>query len=195
MLQKVVSLIAVVVSGILVAGCLGTGPIRGDLFADRFNAGQYVNHAAGFKLHLPPGWSAYTHFDDMPPDIKPLARDTRSYGSEIAMVAISRNQLMGMRVLMEDTDVPLQEYFRLIKEINQVDIANDMGYRVTRLGNVDSIRWIMDSVQDGVMVRYLEYQLHLNQFNVRITFWTPEKLYSTYSSHFEEIAGSFQRIY
>ncbi len=134
-------------------------------------------------------------FDYVPPDIKPLARETRSFGSEIAMVAISRNQLMGMRVLMEDTDVPLNEYFQLIKEINQVDIARDLGHQVTRLGNVDSIRWIMDSTQDGVMVRYLEYQVHLNEFNIRITFWTPERLYSTYSGEFQEIADSFQRFY
>ncbi len=146
-------------------------------------------------MSLPPDWSAYTHFDDMPPDIKPLARETRDYGSEIAMVAISGNQLMGMRILMEDTDVPLQEYFGLIKEVNQVDIARDQGHRVTRLGNVDSIRWIMDSVQEGVMVRYLEYQVHLNKFNVRITFWTPERLYGVYSNRFESIAGTFQRLY
>lgn len=187
--------ILIAVIPFFLSGCLTGGPIRGDLFADRYSDSIYVNEAAGFKLMLPSDWTAYAHYDDMPVEYKPMARDAREYGSELALLAWSRNQLMGMRIIMEDTDVPLMEYFDLIKEINQADIEQDLGHEVTTLGNVEAIRWIMETSYEGVSVRYLEYQVHLKNYNVRITFWTPTRMYGAYSGRFRQIASTFQRTY
>ncbi len=175
---------------LLAAGCATATP---DTYKDQFvqKDSTYVNDSIGFALTFDNSWTVYPHTATMPPGIKEAAVSFEENGAELLFFADGSDKSpFFARAIVEDTDMPVQEYFQLVKEING-DELNHVSNEVKYTPEGEVMEWTY-TVNDD-QITFKEYQMKKGKYNIRIGFWTFSTFYEDYSGEFSRIASTYQR--
>lgn len=171
---------------LLIAGCAGTP----DRYQDQFvrKDAQYVNRDIGFSMNFDPTWKVYPHTASMPPGIKEAAETFREEGAELLFFAASsEDKIIFARAIVEDTNLPVREYFKLVKEVNSDELRH-VAVQTKQTPQGEIIEWVY-TVNDD-QITFKEYQMRKGEYNIRIGFWTLTSLFKDYHPDFQHIAGT-----
>ncbi len=165
---------------------------NGDYYTDSLDSfsNHYSNQTIGFSLDFKDSWKLYPHYNTLPGDAVGFADQFRENGAEMLLIGMSPRGLYGMRVSVEEVDMPVKEYFAVIRSINAREFSRD-SFRETTVNGKQAVEWQMQLSKNNVDLRYLEYQLKNGPFNLRITFWTAEALFQAYEPLFRNVIGSY----
>lgn len=173
---------------LLAAGCAGAREIYKDEYDPR--KAVYVNEALGFSLTFDEGWRIYAHTASMPTQIRQVAESFEEKGAEFIFYGVMpSNNIVFARAMVEETDLPLNDYFNIVHRINTGEF-NHIYHKVDRIGGKEMVKWIYMVNDDRIT--FQEYQVKQERYNIRLSFWTFTNRFEEYKDDFERIAGSFQ---
>ena len=168
---------------------------NGDALADEFSpvTQTYLSKTVGFSMKFDPTWLVWAHQKTMPPQMQVVSSKMRESGAEVLLFARTKDNLRWLRITAEETDIALEQYFALIRQVNAKDISLDE-HEVTKLGNGDAVRWTFQTQVNGMPIKYQEYQVKRGPFNLRISFWTALTLFDALQGDFARVGGTYTEL-
>jgi len=159
---------------------------------DTYDAAKrlYVNQGIGFSLEFPQSWMVFESEEKMPPQAQNYARKIRESGGEMIFVAQNRANTMYLRGIAEETALDPDAYFNIIQEVNQKELL-ESAHETTEVAGEKAIRWIYEAEAGGTRIKFLEYQVRRDRYNVRLSFWTLPSLFNSYEREFESMMKTF----
>ena len=114
-------------------------------------------------------------------------------GAEVLLFASTSDKTRWLRVSAEETNLPLAQYFGLIRQANEREIVADE-HELVRLGKADAVSWIFQSQSNGLVFKYQEYQVKRGAFNLRMSFWTLLALFDSRREGFAQVGGTYAEL-
>ena len=152
-------------------------PLKEEYSRETVINGKYANHDIGFSLELGSEWKTVIHYNEFPETFAYFADKIKEQGGELLMVGAEGAKGMYMlRIIVEKVDIPLDEYFYLLQDINKDDIVTSEHIE-TNINNVPMIKWKYTANKGQNEFVYLDYLLKKDKFNIRVSFWTFNALY------------------
>lgn len=150
----------------------------------------YVNQGIGFSLEFPQSWLVFEAEEKMPPQAQNYARKIRESGGEMIFVAQNRASTMYLRGIAEETALEPDAYFNIIQEVNRKELL-ESDHETTEIAGEKAIRWTYEAEAGGTRIKFLEYQVRRDRYNVRLSFWTLPSLYASYEKEFEGMMKTY----
>lgn len=168
---------------------------NGDALADEYSTATqtYLSKTVGFSLKFDPTWVVWAHHNGMPPQMKTISTQMRGEGAEVLLFAHTKDNLRWVRITAEETDIALEQYFKLIREVNAKDVQSDE-HEIMKIGNSDAVRWVFRTQVNDIAIKYQEYQVKRGPFNLRMSFWTALTLFDTLQNDFARVGGTYTEL-
>ena len=186
-------------------GCSGGGARSGgsgsvdedslDSYADSYNPAKfrYTNSDIGFNLTFNKDWKVYAKYHSMPDQFKPIVKKLKEDGTELIFMGHTFNNLTWVRCTIENTNLKLSSYYKIIREVNAAELTH-VSERYVNLGTTNSIEWSYTIIKPEVKltIRYLEYQVKKDTYNIRLTFWMPDQLFDDLQDPIKRVVSTYQ---
>jgi len=177
---------------ILLSGCsfliLKTkAPVKKDFANEIFAKGIYQNKIIGLSLNFGEHWRAIIQAEKFPADYAEFAEKIQDQGGELLMIAEEMPEgVNSAQIIAEPTNIALQEYFQLIKDLNKGDYVNSK-HSTVLINQTSMIKWqyTTNSPEDEYV--YLDYILKQGKYNLRISFWAYREMQSALEKQADQI--------
>jgi hypothetical protein len=169
---------------------IGCAAVIQEKYSDQYvnKDSRYVNDSLGFSLTFNDSWRMYPNTASMPGQIQGIARAIADEGGELIYFALSKNGSLGARATVEDIDLPLEQFYKVIFEVNSDELDKQISYDIVKMGRENMVKWVYQAGQ----MTYQEYQVKRGKYNIRMTFWVFSALYDDYKDEFYKIASTYK---
>ena len=127
-------------------------------------------------------------------NFKPIAKQFKEQGTELTAMGFAFNNILWLRISVEEGNMPIEIYYQLLKEINKEDIAENVDKKNLIINDIDVIEWtmIMKNAVQNIDLKFIEYQLRKDIYNIRITFWTISSLENVCKAEIDKVINSLK---
>jgi len=146
----------------------------------------YENKTIGFALTFRGAWNIISDPAGMNRQYRTFCRSVQRSGGELLFVGSSVEGLYGVKAIAFNLNEPPQEYARYIRDINSMDVQNEIGPVDFFTADHAMAKWVYD--KSGY--RFVEFFFIVDTYNVRLSFWTRPQLSENFLPVFEEIAAT-----
>lgn len=135
-------------------------------------------------------WMVYTDRKDCPDNILALIERLEQEGYKIPLFAFTRDYSCGLRVIAEPTDLELEQYFKIIKQVNEAALGEHSEPSTIYINGREALFWEY-RVKDNNL-KFMEVMLSEGGSNLRVSIWTREELFEGRYLEFMEIINSIR---
>jgi hypothetical protein len=150
------------------------------------NEFKYSNTAIMFSIDFNDKWDLYCSFDTIPEEFQAALQEIDP--ENFLYFGLTKNQMYGCRGMVEEVDMDLNEYCKVITEVN-ADAIDSVKTKKVKINNIPMIYLTYETKENNMA--FGEYMFKKDIYNVRLTFWTLKSLFKNYFKEVDVIIKTF----
>jgi hypothetical protein len=145
----------------------------------------YQNKSLGFSFSFRGNWDIICDPNNMKEN-KSNATLLHETGGELLFIGYTMEKTQGTRGIAVNLNETNRKYAEAIVKINQEDRQLDSSLTEMTIAGIPMIEWIYEKAG----FRFVEFFFKVDTYNVRIAFWTKQKLFTNFLPVYEENMGT-----